>query len=111
MRRLAPLVAVLALLLPLAGCTDDDPIDSVRFTIFVDNRTDVDYDVWVTVDVVNDPFVRQSSVAAQEIVALRDRLIGLDYTLRLVPTGQAVQQYDFQTTITSTGDDETWTVP
>lgn len=95
----------------LSACDEDDPTEVVKWDLTINNNSDNIYDIYQDTDLIGHEFTSAGQVGAQSSKVLHDRVTTVGYTFRLVPVGQAVENFDFETTVSSNGADQSWSVP
>jgi hypothetical protein len=111
MKRALILIAVLGLIPAFYGCSEDDVKDALQYDITIINGTTTNYEVWIDADVDSAGFVRDGSVADGATRVLSNRVIDVSFHIRLVLTDEDPETtFAHERTITSTGDDVTWTI-
>ena len=106
------LLTVTAALGLLGGCGDEDnPVAVVQWDLTINNNTATIYDIYQDTDLAGSDFVNVGQVGANGSHTITDLTTSVNYTFRLVPNGQPVGDFEHETTLSSSGNDRSWTVP
>ncbi len=106
------LLLVLLLALPFTACSDDDnnaaPVTYFRLTIT--NKTVNNYVLYQSPNEEGDGFARTGYVLSNVNYRITQLATDKTHTFRLVPDGGTLEDFTYEKTVTSDGEDLTWVV-
>jgi len=104
-------ISLVTAILLFNACDDDPAISVFLFNAHIDNTTTVEYHVYLTNNTSNGVYMLVDTVSAQSEIVLGELPSNLNYAVRLVESGNTIDNYAYQKSFFSDGQDITITFP